>query len=777
MATLRSIQSPGVQINEIDLSQTTTAPNGTSVFIAGFAAQGPANEILTLTSGNDFQNIFGTPTNAAERYFYYSVQQQFTGGTNAQVNVYRLPYGDDMGEGYVSNKYSALVFPVLPLSAGESVSTATGAGGTLALSAASTYYFGAPSLITLTQSEYTQLKQNTVQWSALGGGSCPTIHQFSDLNSNGVGMIVLNEAQTTINEKFEGLYVNLADNTGLNPTSNFNEINNIYTIVSDTTYFDPTVGTGTHQYQVIPSSRLDFQLSATNTDPNVSLSHIVENIPSYDIANINGTSNEFNDLGILSLFKIKTSPFAANPLQLTYNLVEGYATSFYSNRTVQDVNGGAPKNDFIQTVVNNASKNLTVYVNPNISNQLTWLDNNGNAQKSVRVINTDLYSTEASLATKGWQVADKLFPLGVYAPTLDTTNNKVIGDIGAKLDNALELAANADTVNIDVVVDAGLSTIAGGTCQLSGTFDDTLFDTTVQAALTNLSKSDGTYNASANPYTIAWSNITSKFVNFTTNTRKDCIFISDPLRQVFVQGINYKILSDKSKNFSQNVYWPLRNLYSGTNSSYAATYGNWVLIQDSFTNKPTWLPFSGFASALYTTNDSVAYPWAAPAGLSRGVINGIVDIAVNPNQKQRDLLYKISVNPVVNFPGSGFSIQGQKTLLATPSAFDRINVRRLFLFLEKSVLNTSRSFVFEPNTTFTQNRLVNTIDPVFKLAKNTQGIYDYLIVCNSTNNTPSVVDDNSLVVDIYIKPVRTAEFILVNFYATKTSQNFQELLQ
>jgi len=119
---------------------------------------------------------------------------------------------------------------------------------------------------------------------------------------------------------------------------------------------------------------------------------------------------------------------------------------------------------------------------------------------------------------------------------------------------------------------------------------------------------------------------------------------------------------------------------------------------------------------------------------------------------------------------------GQKTLLKAPSAFDRLNVRRLFLYLEKSVFNTAKFFVFEPNTTFTRSRLVNTITPVFDLAKNTQGLFDYLIVCNTTNNTPELIDDNTLVVDIYIKPVRTAEFILVNFYCTRTSQNFQELI-
>ena len=139
-------------------------------------------------------------------------------------------------------------------------------------------------------------------------------------------------------------------------------------------------------------------------------------------------------------------------------------------------------------------------------------------------------------------------------------------------------------------------------------------------------------------------------------------------------------------------------------------------------------------------------------------------------------MYKISVNPVAFFPNEGNVIYGQKTLLKQPSAFDRINVRRLFLNLEKATNSTVKYFVFEPNTLLTRTRVINTLTPIFENAKNTQGLYDYLIVCDERNNTPDIIDQNELVVDIYLKPVRTAEFILVNFIATRTSANFQELV-
>ena len=128
------------------------------------------------------------------------------------------------------------------------------------------------------------------------------------------------------------------------------------------------------------------------------------------------------------------------------------------------------------------------------------------------------------------------------------------------------------------------------------------------------------------------------------------------------------------------------------------------------------------------------------------------------------------------FSSEGFAVYGQKTLQTKPTAFDRINVRRLFLTLERAVQRTLKYFVFEPNTDFTRNRIKNVITPIFEYAKNTEGVYDYLIVADERNNTPDTIDNNELIVDIYLKPVRTAEFILVNFIATRTGQNFLELI-
>jgi phage tail sheath protein FI len=199
-------------------------------------------------------------------------------------------------------------------------------------------------------------------------------------------------------------------------------------------------------------------------------------------------------------------------------------------------------------------------------------------------------------------------------------------------------------------------------------------------------------------------------------------------------------------------------------------------VYDNYSGLYIYVPSSGFAAARMASTDADQGPWAAPAGYSRGIINDALDVAFSPNQRQRDELYKFNLNPITRIPDQGIVVYGQKTLLKKPSAFDRINVRRSFLYLEKATKSVMKFFLFENNTLFTRTRVINTLVPFFERVKQSEGLYDYLIVCDNRNNTTEVIDNNELVVDIYLKPVKSAEFILINFYATRTDTNFQELI-
>ena len=325
-----------------------------------------------------------------------------------------------------------------------------------------------------------------------------------------------------------------------------------------------------------------------------------------------------------------------------------------------------------------------------------------------------------------------------------------------------------------IVVDIG-ATPSGQTSTGFYRTNGNLEADTLSTTVPNVGNTPFTYNAQdlKNNYLAVY----EIFRTFAQDVRKDHLFIADPLRPIFITGAKTKVLSNKNNTFTQHINTPLRNLFDTTSTSYATVYGNWALVNDLSSGANVWIPVSGLIAGMMAKDDANYAPWYAPAGFTRGKFpTPVLDIAVSPSQRNRDLLYKQGINPITKFPNDGITVFGQKTKLSTPSAFDRINVRRLFLYLEKVTRSTLKYFVFEPNTLFTRTNVVNVLNPIFENVKNNQGMYDYLIVCDARNNTPNVIDNNQLVVDIYIKPTRSAEFILVNFYATRTDQDFNELV-
>ena len=212
------------------------------------------------------------------------------------------------------------------------------------------------------------------------------------------------------------------------------------------------------------------------------------------------------------------------------------------------------------------------------------------------------------------------------------------------------------------------------------------------------------------------------------------------------------------------------------NSSYVATYANWLNIYDKWNSKHRWIGSSGHVAGIYANTDEVSEPWFAPAGLNRGIINQVRKLAWNPVKGERDILYKNGLNPIVSFPGQGKVVWGQKNMLDKTSAFNRVNVRRLFIIIGKAIATALKYFLFEPNDSFTRLAIINMIDPFLRDIVARRGIFDYLIVCDERNNTPERIDRNELWCDIYIKPTRTAEFIVLNLIATKTGASFTELV-
>ena len=213
-----------------------------------------------------------------------------------------------------------------------------------------------------------------------------------------------------------------------------------------------------------------------------------------------------------------------------------------------------------------------------------------------------------------------------------------------------------------------------------------------------------------------------------------------------------------------------------TKSSYLILDNNFIKVFDKYNDKYINLPAASSTAGLMAATDVIADPWYSPAGQRRGNYRGITDILTNPNQTQRDSLYKAGVNPIANIPGTGLILFGDKTLLGRPSAFDRINVRRLFIAIEKSIGEAAKSVMFEFNDEFTRAEFVNIVEPFLRRVKGRRGITDFRVVCDETNNNQEVVDNNQFVASIFVKPARSINFVQLNFVAVRTGVDFEEVV-
>ena len=212
-----------------------------------------------------------------------------------------------------------------------------------------------------------------------------------------------------------------------------------------------------------------------------------------------------------------------------------------------------------------------------------------------------------------------------------------------------------------------------------------------------------------------------------------------------------------------------------TSSSYASTDSSAVYVYDKYNDVYRWIGAAGHQAGLCANADAVADTWFSPAGVNRGQLLGITKLAHNPNKDDRDTLYKGRVNPIVSMPGQGTLLFGDKTLLSRPSAFDRINVRRLFIALEKAIATAAKAQLFEFNDEFSRAQFRNLVEPFLRDVKGRRGLTDFSVICDETNNTGQVIDSNRFVADIFIKPNRSVNFITLNFVATRTGVDFSEI--
>ena len=256
-------------------------------------------------------------------------------------------------------------------------------------------------------------------------------------------------------------------------------------------------------------------------------------------------------------------------------------------------------------------------------------------------------------------------------------------------------------------------------------------------------------------------------INNITEYRKDCIAVFSPRQADVVNNSGYA-------GSEVDDIVAFRNLLPST--SYAVIDSGWKYQYDKYNDVFRNVPCNGDTAGTMVRTDIERDPWYSPAGYNRGQIKNVVKLAFNPNKTERDALYKAGVNPITTFPGEGTILFGDKTMLAKPSAFDRINVRRLFIVLEKAIATAAKYTLFEFNDAFTRAQFKALVEPFLRDVQGRRGITDFRVVCDETNNTPEVIDRNEFVGDIYIKPARSINFIQLNFVAVRTGVDFTEVV-
>lgn len=262
--------------------------------------------------------------------------------------------------------------------------------------------------------------------------------------------------------------------------------------------------------------------------------------------------------------------------------------------------------------------------------------------------------------------------------------------------------------------------------------------------------------------------INAALISVVENRKDSIAFLSAPLNLYILSTDDAKLTALKTAKES----------FSSTSNSilsYTVFDSTPVYVYNKYADRYEWIPACGHMAGLCAYTDEISDPWFSPAGFNRGQLRGVTKLAYNPKSIDRDDLYNSNINPIVNVTGQGIILYGDKTGQTRPSAFDRINVRRLFITIQRVCAQAAKFQLFELNDEFTRNAFINTIDPYLRDVQGRRGITDYKVVCNETNNTPQVIDTNRFVADIFIKPARSINYISLNFIATRTGISFTEI--
>jgi hypothetical protein len=746
---LRRINHPDVEINEVDRTQIAPLPAGSTTLILGYSDSGKSYNPVSPTSIQDIRNTLGVPTNDAERYMYYGCKEVIDNGGN--LVAIRLPYNNLMEKHYKT--ISLKISDDLTCNGIDDWTSSTddrykSFGNALVPLAGTIDYtlpiqVGAPSL--MTNAEYNTMIETGDSYSydeqshftivmdkkdTLGGvdETSGIFIAFFDFVDGVIKQRVTDAANTTVLDSVKGIA--LPDGSASYDLGV--EVNDIWSAQT-------IDGVLEDSYDLF-SEKLSDELRSSSVSE--SLAALFPGISySEDGETIETDLSKFVGVAVC-----KTTPNANDEGKLNVQVIESFIGSV--DPTSRD--NVTAQSTYLPDSVNGFSKYIRIY---------------GNGPE-LKILNDQVLTDKVAV------FAPYNYPALLNFNATESAK-RIQGDkITGAMEIALEKVENIDELDIDLILDAGLSTIS----EFTDVYD---VDNTPVDEQGILFEDEGLTEAlvlSATNKPDSWRAVISMFRDFAQSTRRDCLAILDTPRHMELIGATKRIkLSDPEKTFS-NVISPQLRYIAGINSSYTALYSNWQKIRDGISGTNIWLPPTIKAAGVHLYTEFTANYWDAPAGYNRGILSDVLDVAYQPNKRNMDDLYTKSINYVQFDRSAGFVQEGQKTTQIKPSAFDRINVRKLFNRLERVTYKALKFFKYEPNNVFTRREVVSVLDPVFADAKIRGGIFDYQIICDESNNTPDVIDRNELRITVLIKPTRTAEFIVATFVGVRTGDDFGQFV-
>lgn len=751
--------SPGVATTEVDLTTVVPTVSTTTGGLAGVFRWGPVNQLTAISSEDVLANTFGTPTN-------FNAETFFTGANF-------LAYGNQLIVARAANTTDTT------LNGNGTWTAFADSSGSIATEVANGTYQGA----NVDTAVFVLNNQDFINKQETGVFATQPTYLFAAKFPGAMG----NSLEVSVVDSVNAYSSNLTNVVGVS--------------------FTPFSNTGT----------LSF---STGNTAQAAWANLVIGDWIQVGNNITGTQK-------LQLSNIGTLPGSANVTSVTVTTGNNYLTGISNTAGIgigwNVVSSFVPANTTVLSVVNSSAVAVS-------GNSATFTAGTGSALFEQRFINLNLYSKySASLAwnvphaagniQRFWQFYNSVNGApGTSEYQLQNGNNSIVDELHVVVSDTLGYFTGTPGQILEVY--QGLSRATDATnADGSVNFYNTVLNqnsqyiwsinprgssyTSLASTLTNTTYNDPlsidfaggadgftesnvglNIGAITNAYDLFSSTenvsisllLTGKSDDTNTTllpnyliqniaeTRLDCVVFVSPNRATVVNNLGYELPS--VSNFRTGV---ISSTYGVLDTGYKYQY-------DKYNDIYRYIPLNGDIAGLCVYTDTVRDPWFSPAGFNRGQIKNIVKLAYNPSKSDRDILYPLGINPVVTFPGQGTILFGDKTLSAKPSAFDRINVRRLFIVLEKAISLAAQYSLFEINNSFTQAQFVSMVTPFLKTVQGRQGIYDFKVVCDSTNNTAAVIDANQFVGDIYIKPAKSSNYIQLNFIAVRTGVQFSQIV-